>query len=52
MASQHSNMMTSNMMANNGGNMMYTIMMNSNMMPDNSGYLNNEGYSRYEDYSP
>jgi hypothetical protein len=67
MASQQSNMMNvnmmnGNMMTNNGGNMMNTdvltktmmntIMMNSNMMNNNSGYLNNEGYSCYEDYSP
>jgi hypothetical protein len=52
----------SNMMTNTGGNiintnaltntMMNTNMMKSNVMTNDSGYLNNEGYSCYGDYSP
>jgi hypothetical protein len=67
MASQQSNMMNinmmnRNMMTNNNmnmmnaniltNNMMNTNMLNSNMMAYNSGFLNNEGYSCYEDSSP
>jgi hypothetical protein len=43
------NMMNSNVLTNN---MMNNNMMNSNMMTYSSGYLNNDGYSYYEDYSP
>jgi hypothetical protein len=32
--------------------MMNANMMNSNVMTNNSGYLNIEGCSCYEDYSP
>ena len=56
---QQCNMMTSNMMNGNmmtsnmmNGNMMTSNMMNGNMMTNNSGYLANEGYGCYQDYSP
>ena len=62
MASQQINLMNGNMMTNNSmnmmntnmltNNMMNTNMMNSNIMNYNSGFLNNEGYSCYEDSSP
>ena len=57
----YANMMTHNMMTNNSGNMMNTDvltnmmntnMMNSNVMSYKRGYLNNDGYSCYEDSSP
>jgi hypothetical protein len=53
MSGQQCNMMTSNMMNGNmmSNNMMNGNMMTSNMMTNNSGYLTNEGYSCYQDYS-
>ena len=58
----NANVLTNNMVNNNSGNMMNTTvltnnmmntnMMNSNVMAYNSGYLNNDGYSGYEDSSP
>jgi hypothetical protein len=49
-----SNMMNGNMMSSNmmNGNMMTGNMINGNMMTNNSGYLANEGYGSYQDYSP
>ena len=46
---RNGNMMTNNMMY---GNLMTGNMLNGNMMNNNSGYLANEGYSCYQDYSP
>ena len=39
-------------MASQKSIMMNTYMMKSNMMTNNSGYLTNEGYGCYQDYSP
>jgi hypothetical protein len=46
------NMMDGNMMTNTNRNMMNANMLNNNMMTYNSGFLNNEGYSCYEESSP